>query len=362
MATGRIQCGAFSTGTGILDISGDANVDVLGIFVGINATNTGTVSIAGEAVVETDEFEVRNGSVTQSGETSDVWVTNRLYVGGTQTVSNTATYTISEGILTLPATNIIGNGNAGNATFNIQGGTITTTDRLRVGVGKSDGTLTPTNLVNQTGGDVSITGRLDIGQNAGTDQHLSDIRWQPDCQLECAGRILQRRHRHLHGQRYRRSGCSVRGHGRRCRPCRRVVHHRNQRHREPARRHAHHGSDQGRQRDTADQTLVLNGGTIRARTGGTTLIAGNVTTTSLLSGGITFDTDGLNVNTAAIMTGPGGITKKGAGTLTVNNIQAYTGATRVEAGTLQLTQPYLADNGDVYLYTGVGSRSHLCGS
>jgi autotransporter-associated beta strand protein len=104
---------------------------------------------------------------------------------------------------------------------------------------------------------------------------------------------------------------------------------------------------------TGDQTLVLDGGTIKARSGGTTsLIAGNVTTASLLSGGITFDSNGFTVNTAAIMTGPGGLTKKGLGTLTVNNIQAYTGDTKVQEGTLQLTQPYLADNGDVYLTTG----------
>jgi autotransporter-associated beta strand protein len=102
----------------------------------------------------------------------------------------------------------------------------------------------------------------------------------------------------------------------------------------------------------ADQILNLNGVTIKARTDAATLIAGNITTASLQSGGVTFDSNGFSVSTAAIMTGPGGLTKTGAGTLTVNSVQAYTGDTKVTEGTLKLTQPYLADNGDVYLYTG----------
>ena len=73
---------------------------------------------------------------------------------------------------------------------------------------------------------------------------------------------------------------------------------------------------------------------------------------NLLANGITFDTAGLNASTTAVMTGPGGLTKKGLGTLTVNSVQAYTGTTRVEAGTLSLVETYLASGGDVYLYTG----------
>jgi fibronectin-binding autotransporter adhesin len=356
-ATGRIQCGAISTGTGILDISGDADVDVLGIIVGATDTSTGTVTITGEAIVETDEFEVRNGSVTQSGETSNVLVTNRLYVGGTQTVSNTATYTFSDGILTLPSTNIIGNGNAGNATFNIQKGTITTTDRLRVGNGAADGSLTPTNLVNQTGGDVSIVGRIDIGQNPGPTNiyqisggsltatsnvlvgYFSDgtgtFTVSGDAEVDVPAVVMGEGAGPVPGVAYPTKG-TVKLLGGTLTT----------------------GQIRVGNSDTADQTLVLDGGTIRARTGGTTLIAGNVTTASLLAGGITFDTDGLDVSTAAVMTGPGGLSKTGPGTLRVDSVQAYTGNTRVEEGTLHLTQPYLADNGTC-IYTPARSCSWI---
>jgi autotransporter-associated beta strand protein len=346
--TGRILVGAHTSGTGILDISGDANVNVFGVFVANNATNTGTVSIAGEAVIGIGEFEVRNGSVTQSGESSDLLVTTRLWVGSTQTVSQTATYTLVDGMLKLPADNRIGNASTGNATLNIEGGTLTTTNRLRLGIGKADGTLTPTNLVNQTGGSVSIAGRLDIGEFPG-----------PTNIYQISGGSLTTSSNVLVGYFSDGTGTfTVDGSAEVDVPA--VVMGENAGTNVTGTKGTVNllggtlttGQIRVGNGLTADQTLVLDGGTIRARTGGTTLIAGNVTTTSLLSGGITFDTDGLNVSTAAVMTGPGGITKKGLGTLTVNSVQAYTGATRVEEGTLVLAQPYLADNGDVYLTTG----------
>ncbi|MGB6220529.1 hypothetical protein [Haloferula sp.] len=107
--------------------------------------------------------------------------------------------------------------------------------------------------------------------------------------------------------------------------------------------------------DPADQTLVLDGANIQFKADlvdPADLIAGNVTTTSLLAGGVTFDTAGGDASTTGVMTGPGGLTKAGVGTLTVNSVQAYTGDTRVDEGTLILVEPYLADTADVYLASG----------
>ena len=345
---GRILVGYTNDGTGILNMGGDASVNLFGVFVGNNSTNTGTVGISGDAQVIIGEFEVRNGSVTQNGELSDLFVNTRLYVGTSQTLTQTATFTLANGDLNLPGTNIIGNSNTGNANLNIEGGNLTTTGRLRVGVGKSDGTLTPTNLVNQTGGSVSIIGRLDIGENPGP----TNIYQISGGSLTATGNVLV-------GYFSNGTGTFTVGGTAEVNVPNVVM-----------------GENGGTNTTgtkgtvnllggtlttsqikvglgaTADQTLILNGGTIKAKTDGATLIAGNVTTASLQSGGITFDSNGFTVGTDAIMTGPGGLTKTGAGTLTVNNIQAYTGDTKVREGTLKLTQPYLADNGDVYLYTG----------
>ncbi len=344
----QILVGYSGSSSGILKLRGFADVDLPGMFIGFEAPNTGTVTVEDEAGGFITNLEVRNGSYTQSGEFSNITVTGRLWVGTEKTVSKTATLTIVDGTLELPADNRIGTGNAGNATLNIEGGTITTTNRLRVGVAVAGSGLTPTNLVNQTGGEVFIAGRLDLGENPGP----TNIYQISGGSLEATGNILVG---------YFSDGTgtlTVDGTAEVDAPT--VVMGENG------------GTIVTGTKGTvnllggtlttgqikvgnglaADQTLVLDGGTIRARTGGTVLIAGNVTTASLLAGGITFDTDGLDTSTAAVMTGPGGLTKIGAGTLQVDNIQAYSGATRVEEGTLRLTQPYLADNGDVHLATG----------
>jgi autotransporter-associated beta strand protein len=348
--TARVLCGAHSTGTGILNMSGLANVNLFGLFVGNNATNTGTVNVSGEAQVIIGEFEVRNGSVTQSGESSDLFVNTRFYVGTAITATQTATFTLTDGELYLPGTNIIGNLNPGNATLNIDGGILTTTNRLRVGIGKADATLTPTNLVNQTGGSVSITGRLDIGEFPGptniyqisggsltTTQNILVGYWSDGAgTFTVSGTAEVDTPSVVMGE---NAGVPVNG--------------------AEGTVNLNGGILTTNQIKvglgfTANQTLNLNGGTIRAKTDGSVLISGNVTTASLLSGGVTFEVPDMTwtCSTAAVMTGPGGLTKMGPGTLTVDSVQAYSGATKAQEGTLRLTEPYLADNGDVYLYTG----------
>lgn len=86
-------------------------------------------------------------------------------------------------------------------------------------------------------------------------------------------------------------------------------------------------------------TVNFNGGTITASAASSNFynLSGTGTGTLTLNiqgGGQTFDTNSFDVTIAQGMTGVGGLTKSGAGTLTVSGANVYAGATLVQAGTL----------------------------
>lgn len=86
------------------------------------------------------------------------------------------------------------------------------------------------------------------------------------------------------------------------------------------------------------RTLNLNGGTLRTTAG---LTVSGFTNAFVKAGGAVVDTNGFNsVVTQALLTDTvstgGGLTKQGAGMLTLSGANTYTGATTVEGGTLAL--------------------------
>jgi T5SS/PEP-CTERM-associated repeat protein/autotransporter-associated beta strand protein len=78
-------------------------------------------------------------------------------------------------------------------------------------------------------------------------------------------------------------------------------------------------------------SLTVNGGTVR--TLGALAFAHSVT---LAAGGMNVDSHGFNSTFSGVFGGAGGLTKSGAGTLSITGASAYTGATTVSAGTLAL--------------------------
>jgi autotransporter-associated beta strand protein len=84
-------------------------------------------------------------------------------------------------------------------------------------------------------------------------------------------------------------------------------------------------------------TITFNGGTLQYNAAGNTADISSLRTV-FASGGATIDTDGNNVSFANAVGGggAGGLTKVGAGSLTLGGANTYSGATAISAGTLAL--------------------------
>lgn len=81
----------------------------------------------------------------------------------------------------------------------------------------------------------------------------------------------------------------------------------------------------------------FNGGILRAKANQTNFITGfSAGELQLLANGLTIDSNGFNLVTSAVLSGTGGITKQGAGILTLSGNNLYSGDTIISAGTLEL--------------------------
>jgi autotransporter-associated beta strand protein/T5SS/PEP-CTERM-associated repeat protein len=78
--------------------------------------------------------------------------------------------------------------------------------------------------------------------------------------------------------------------------------------------------------------ITLDGGGLQWATGNSADVSSQLA--AFGAGGATFDTNGNNVTLASALSGPGGLTKVGAGTMTLSGINTYQGGTAINGGTL----------------------------
>ena len=91
-------------------------------------------------------------------------------------------------------------------------------------------------------------------------------------------------------------------------------------------------------------TITFDGGTLQASAGSANFLAGfndgdGVTTgdVQIAAGGTFVDSNSFDIGISTSLQGAGGLTKLGAGTLTLSGASTYAGGTTVSAGTLGFT-------------------------
>ncbi|RYD20425.1 MAG: PEP-CTERM sorting domain-containing protein [Verrucomicrobiaceae bacterium] len=326
---GNFGVGRGQTGLVTLAAGGTITASTINEFhLGWDGGGTGTITQTGGTFTKTGGGDVRigafggSGIYNISGGTANLENLRISFAGsGTGTINQTGGNLINTGELAL------GWASTGNATYNISAGSLTSSQRIRFGIGNG----VRTNLVNQTGGSVTVTdGRIDIGETAGPTNTYSIS--GGSVTVNGDGRILVGAFNDSNGS-LNVSGTGVvdvsgltLGDG---------------------------GSAAGTVNlnggtvrtnrivsggSSSTQHLNLNGGTIVAKSSEGNMIAGSKLVVDLQAGGVTIDSNGFDVGISVPLGGVGSLTKTGTNQLKLIGANTYTGDTLVNDGILSLIE------------------------
>ena len=277
-------------------------------------SGTGALSVANEVVVGresgTGVLNVDGGTITTTGN-------GNMYIGrrnGTGTLNQTAgvisvikefgvgtrddnkigigTYNLSGGSLAATNNIFIGKELGASGTMTMTGGTMSTSDKLQIGHNQATGVLT------QSGGIVNVQNEVSIG-NENSGSSVGTYTLSGSAELNVGNEVLVGRD-NATGT-FNLDGGTV--------------------------------TTKKIEGGTGNATVNFNGGILKARESQAAFIT-NLDVANVQAGGITIDSNGFDLGISQTLSGTGGLTKAGAGRLTLSASNAYAGTTTVTAGSL----------------------------
>ena len=290
---GNENAGASGTytlsGTGALSV---ANEVVVG-----RESGTGILNVDGGTITTTGNGNMyigrRNGTGTLN-QTAGVINVNREFGVGTRDDNKIGigTYNLSGGSLAATNNIFIGKELGASGTMTMTGGTMSTSDKLQIGHNQATGVLT------QSGGTVNVQNEVYIG-NENSGSSVGTYTLSGTAALNVGNEVLVGRDNatgtlNLNGGTVTTK--KVEG-------------------------------------GTGSATVNFNGGILKARESQGAFIT-NLDVADVQSGGIHIDSNGFDLAISQVFTGTGGLTKSGAGRLTLSGSNAYAGASTVAAGSL----------------------------
>ena len=279
------------SGTGALNV---ANELVVG-----RESGTGTLNVNGGTITTSGNGNMyvgrRNGTGTLN-QTDGTIVVNKEFGVGTRDDNKigTGTYNLSGGSIAVANNFFVGKELGSSGTMVMTGGTLGTSESLRIGHNQATGTLA------QSGGTVNVQNEVYIG-NENSASSVGAYTLSGTGVLNVGNEVFVGRDNGTGT--FNLSGGTVNA----------------------TKISGGNGS----------ATVNFNGGVIKAKRDESNLIE-NLDTANVQSGGLKIDSNGFNVSTSQVLTGTGGLEKSGSGQLTLSGANTYEGTTTVAAGALRI--------------------------
>ena len=279
------------SGTGALNV---ANEVVVG-----RESGTGILNVDGGTMTTTGNGNMyvgrRNGTGTLNQTAGVISVIKEFGVGTRDDNKiGTGTYNLSGGSIAVANNFFVGKEQGASGTMTMTGGTLGTSESLRIGHNQATGVLT------QSGGTVNVQNEVYIG-NENSASSVGTYTLSGAGVLNVGNEFIVGRDNgtgtfNLNGGTV--NAAKISG-------------------------------------GTGSSTVNFNGGVVKAKRDESNLIE-NLDVANVQSGGLKIDSNGFNVSTSQVLTGTGGLEKSGAGQLTLSGANTYEGTTTVAAGALRI--------------------------